>query len=179
MRLSCTLAVPATEPWEAAAKHWDNRSHRKRDKINQAQRLFVIAEPQMAPKSSATHQSLSDDKELVQQVLSLLGQATPRLFALPSPVLAADMPTFFGFTWGALYLLAMATWEVGAVTRETCHLHQAGTKASVCTDENLCPHRMFWLPCSSLQLHFLPHPEVLARAKLGSVLYSKSIVDWS
>lgn len=101
----------------------------------------MTAEPQKAPKRGVTPQSLSVDKEQVQRVPCLLGQGPRRLFALRSSVLPADVPNFFGSTCRASYLLAMATWEAGAVPEETWRLNWAGTKGSVCTAESLYLYR--------------------------------------
>lgn len=89
----------------------------------------MIAGPQTVPECDVTHESFSADKEQVQQVPSLVGQAPPRRFPLHSPVVPADVPIFFGSTCRALDLLATATWEAGAVTEETCPQYLAGVKS--------------------------------------------------
>lgn len=186
MRLSCTSAVPATQAWAAAAEHRDNRRHTKRDKPSQAQRLFMIAEPQTAPKRGVTHQSFSVDKEQVQRVPSLLGSLTScvRKFSAthsrdlpgcllsallycqrtcpPSSVPLAEPRTYYPWPPGK--------WEQSRRRRAGCTGQEP--KASMCTAESLYLHRMFWLPCSSAlgfwlerQLHFLPHAEVHGWAK--------------
>lgn len=114
LHLRCASYAALGRHWE---EHRDNTRHRKRDKASQAQGLFMIAEPQKAPKGGVTHQSLSVDNEQVQRGPRPVGQGPRRLSALCSPVLPADVPTFFDSTCRASYLLAVATWESGSSHR--------------------------------------------------------------